>query len=196
MTKAQFRSELCKKLAGFPQKEVEERLRFYIEMIDDRMEEGFSEENAVAAVGSTDHIAAQIAADLSASPAPIPEENTAPAKRCRKVWQIVLLALGSPLWLSLLIAAAAVAFSLYVSAWAVVVFFWAVFGSSAACAPAGLISGIVFIAHGNLYSGLFMIAAGLICAGLAILLLLGCKAMTKELVLLTKRAIKRKEKAQ
>lgn len=195
MTKAQFLDELCKNLAGFPPKEAEERLRFYTEMIDDRMEEGFSEEDAVAAAGSADDITAQIAADLSASPAPIPEEKTAPAKRRRKAWQIVLLALGSPLWLSLLIAAAAVAFCLYVSAWAVVVSFWAAFGSVVACIPAAFISGIVFIAQGNLYSGLFMIAAGFVCAGLAILLFFGCKALSKGTCLLTKKVFQRKEMA-
>ena len=195
MDKTQFLVALCDKLAHLPQREVEERLRFYMEMIDDRMEEGFSEKDAVAAVGSIDDIATQVAADLSASPAPIPEEKTAPAKRRRKAWQIVLLALGSPLWLSLLIAAAAVAFSLYVSAWAVVVSFWAAFGSVVACIPAAFISGIVFIAQGNLYSGLFMIAAGFVCAGLAILLFFGCKALSKGTCLLTKKVFQRKEKA-
>ena len=195
MDKTQFLVALCDKLAHLPQREVEERLRFYMEMIDDRMEEGFSEKDAVAAVGSIDDIATQVAEDLSPSPAPVAEEKSAPKKRQRKTWQIVLLVLGSPLWLALLIAAFAVVFSLYISLWAVIVSFWAAFGSVVACIPAAFISGIVFIAQGNLYSGLFMIAAGFACAGLAILLFFGCKALSKGTCLLTKKVFQRKEKS-
>ena len=64
MTKLQFLLALHDKLASLPQKEVEERLNFYSEMIEDRMEDGLSEEQAVAAVGATDEIAAQIAAEI------------------------------------------------------------------------------------------------------------------------------------
>ena len=51
MTKLQFLLALHDKLAGLPQNEVEERLNFYSEMIEDRMEEGLSEEEAVLAAG-------------------------------------------------------------------------------------------------------------------------------------------------
>ena len=64
MTKLQFLLALHDKLAGLPRNEVEERLNFYSEMIEDRMEDGLSEEEAVAAVGSIDEIAEQITADI------------------------------------------------------------------------------------------------------------------------------------
>ena len=44
MTKINFILLLSEKLKNLPEKEVEERLSFYSEMIEDRMEEGFSEE--------------------------------------------------------------------------------------------------------------------------------------------------------
>ena len=50
MTKAEFLSVFKKKLSALPRKEREEGLSFYTEMIDDRMEEGLSEEEAVAEV--------------------------------------------------------------------------------------------------------------------------------------------------
>ena len=60
MTKTEFVLELTSKLSLLPWEEVEDRISFYVEMIDDRMEDGLSEEEAVAAVGSVDEIAAQI----------------------------------------------------------------------------------------------------------------------------------------
>ena len=63
MTKMVFLLRLQAQLQGLPPQEVEERLHFYGEMIDDRMEEGVSEEEAVAAVGSVEEIVQQILAD-------------------------------------------------------------------------------------------------------------------------------------
>ena len=64
MNKREFLARLRKELSGLPQSDREERLAFYSEMIDDRMEEGLSEEDAVSAVGSVEEIAAQIVADF------------------------------------------------------------------------------------------------------------------------------------
>lgn len=186
MTKLEFLMSLHDKLSCLPPEDADERLRFYGEMIDDRMEEGLLEEDAVAAVGSVENIATQIISDNSPSLA-------ATAKRRRKweLWEILLMVLGSPLWLSLLIAGFAVVFSVYVSLWAVIVSFWAVFASLIACAFAGIIMGIVFICAIHRYGGVAMIGAGIVCAGLSILLFFGCDAVTKGTLSLTKRFVKK-----
>jgi uncharacterized membrane protein len=49
MGKQEFLTRLGKALSGLPREDIEERLNFYSEMIEDRMEEGLSEEEAVAA---------------------------------------------------------------------------------------------------------------------------------------------------
>ena len=59
MRKQEFLAKLRKGLSGLPQDDIEERLIFYSEMIEDRKEEGLSEEEAVAAIGSVDEIVAQ-----------------------------------------------------------------------------------------------------------------------------------------
>ena len=64
MTKLEFALELTGPLSFLPWEETEERVNFYSEMIDDRMEEGFSEEEAVAQIGSVEEIAAQIVKSL------------------------------------------------------------------------------------------------------------------------------------
>ena len=184
MHKQEFLAQLQKRLSGLPQSDIEERLTFYSEMIEDRMEEGFSEEEAVSAAGSVDEIAAQAVEDTPF--AKIARERMK-SKRRLKAWEIVLLVLGSPIWLSLGIAAAAVIFSLYISLWAVMISLWAVFVSLVAGGLGGIAAGIGFICRGNVLSGLAVIAAGLVCAGLSIFMFHGCRAATKGILICTKK---------
>ncbi|MBQ6847987.1 MAG: DUF1700 domain-containing protein [Clostridia bacterium] len=184
MNKQEFLECLRKGLSGLPQEDIEERLTFYSEMIDDRMEEGITEEDAVSRIGSVDTIVSQIKAD-------IPLAKLVRGKRTLKkhvrTWEIVLLVLGSPIWLSLLIAALAVILSLYVSLWAVVISLWAVFVSLIGCAFGGVVAGIIIACSGNALSGIAMLAAGIVCGGLSIFMFYGCKAATKGILLLTKK---------
>lgn len=184
MTKLKFLLSLHEKLAGLPQEEVEERLNFYNEMIDDRVEEGLTEEEAVAAIGSVDEIVAQIIGDIPLTK--IAAEKIKP-KRQLKSWEILLLVLGSPVWFSVLVAAAAVVFALYASLWAVIVSLWAVFASAVCCAVGVFVGGIGLILAGHGLSGIAMIGMGFICAGLSVFLYYGCKAATEGTVALTKK---------
>lgn len=184
MSKQEFLAQLRKGLSGLPQDDIEERLTFYSEMIEDRIEEGLSEEEAVSAVGSVDEIVAQVVADIPL--AKIAKERIRPKRRLSS-GEIVLLALGSPIWLSLSIAAFAVILSLYISLWAVIISLWAVFGSLLCCAFGGMVAGIVFACNGNVLTGIAMLAAGFVCAGLSIFMFYGCKAATKGILILTKK---------
>lgn len=184
MTKQEFIASLRQGLAGLPQRELEEHLGFYSEMIDDRIEEGHTEEEAVADLGAVENIAAQIIAEIPF--ARIARERIRP-KRALKAWELVLLALGAPIWLSLLIAVATVILSIYVVLWSAIASLWAVFASFAACALGGAAGGLVLMIGVNGYTGILLLAAGIVCAGCAILLLFGCKAMTKMMIPFTKK---------
>lgn len=184
MRKQEFLARLRRCLAGLPQGDIEERVSFYSEMIDDRMEEGCSEEDAIRQIGSVDEVAAQIVADVLLAER---AEETATPKRRLKAWEIVLLALGSPVWLSLLIAAFAVVLSLYISLWAVIVSLWAAFGALIGCALGGVVAGIGFVCGGHSLAGVAMLAAGMVCAGFSIFTFYGCRAATEGAVLLTKK---------
>lgn len=184
MNKQDFLAQLRKELSGLPKEDAEERLTFYSEMLDDRIEEGLSEEEAVSAVGSVDEIVAQTIADIPL--AKIARERLKPNRRL-KVYEIVLLALGSPLWLSLGIAAAAVLLALYVSLWSVLVALWTIGGALAVCAVGSVPTCIVFVAGGSSASGAALLSAGMVCAGLAIFMVYGCKTATKGTILWTKR---------
>ena len=184
MNKQDFIASLRASLSGLPKQDVEDRLNFYSEMIDDRIEEGLTEQEAVSAIGSVETVSSQIIADIPLSK--IAKEKIKP-KRGLRAWEILLLALGSPIWLSLLIAAFAVVFSLYVFVWSVIISLWAVFASLVVCAAGGIIAGIVFIVVGNVLTGVCMIGTALVCAGLSIFSFFGCKAATKGLLWLTKK---------
>ena len=183
MNKQEFLARLREGLGGLPQNDVEERLAFYDEMIEDRMEEGLSECEAVASIGSVDEIISQIVADVPLSK--IVKEKIKPARQL-KVWEILLLVLGSPIWLSLVIAAVAVIVSLYASLWAVVISLWAVFASLAASFVGCLLACFVFLAGGNATAGVATLAAGLVCAGLSIFAFYGCFGITRGIGICTK----------
>ncbi len=184
MNKREFLGELRKGLAGLPPKDIEERVIFYSEMIDDRMEEGLSEIEAVGEIGPVSAVIAQILADTPLTK--LVKEKVKPG-RGLKAWEIVLLVLGSPIWLSLLITAFAVILAVYVVIWSAVITLWSVEAALAACSLGGVVSAAVFALFGNGLTGLAMLGAGIFCAGLSVFLFFGCKAITEGLLLLTKK---------
>jgi uncharacterized membrane protein len=132
------------------------------------MEEGMSEEEAVNAIGTPDEVAAQIFAET---------QMNAPDKHSRslRTWEIVLLILGSPLWLSLLIALFAVILAvlvvglvLYVSVWAVIFSLWAVWLALGLTAVVGIPASVVVLLTGKPGVGLFLLGSGLVLASLTV----------------------------
>ena len=133
MNKSDFLSELRRGLGCLPEEDIEKSVDFYAEMIDDKMEEGLTEEEAVAEAGCVDEISAQIIAEIPLTR--LVKARVKP-KRALKAWEIVLIAAGSPVWLSLLVAAAVTVVSVYASLWAVIVSLYAVvlsFGALCRC---------------------------------------------------------------
>lgn len=188
MSKQDFLENLRKGLSGLPREDIEERLMFYSEMIDDRMEEGLPEEDAVSEIGSADEIISQTISDTSITK--IAKERIKSKRRLR-VWETVLLVLGSPIWLSLMIAAFAVVLSLYIVLWSVVISLWSVFVSLAACSVCGIVAGIAFSIHSNALTGIAMLGAAMVCAGLSVFAFLGCTTATKGILILTKKLANR-----
>ena len=183
MNKTDFLTELKIALNGLPEDDVEERLAFYAEMIDDRMEEGMTESQAVEGVGSVKEIVLQIVADIPLKKLVKTKFN---AKRTTSAKEIVLIAAGFPLWFSLLAAVAAVAFSLYAALWAIVVSLWAAAVSLVAGGAGGVALAGVYAVTGRIVPALAVLGAGLVLAGISIFAVYGCSALTKGVVKLTK----------
>ncbi|MBO5967780.1 MAG: DUF1700 domain-containing protein [Clostridia bacterium] len=183
MNKEQFLIELASALAGLPEEDIEKSLEFYSEMIDDRIEEGLTEEESVAEIGSIDEIRAQIIKD---TPLPkIIKEKVKP-KRSFRGWEIAVMIIGFPLWFPLLIAAAAVIFSVYVTLWSLIIVLFAVEACFVACAFAGIVATPLFFVMGNTPSALFLLGGGLFFAGLSVLWIFVCKWGVRGIIWLTR----------
>ena len=183
MLKEEFLCRLQKALAGLPREEIDERMSFYGEMLDDRMEEGCPEEEAVAALGSPEDAAAAIIAE---TPLPkIVRERLRPKKK-RSAWEITLLLLGAPLWLPLLAAAVTVLIAVYAALWACLLALWACDVALILAMPGGIAAGILAWGKGFLPGGLALIAGGLVCGGLSIFLFFGCVAASKAVIRLAR----------
>lgn len=182
MNKQEFLKKLQQQLQGLPAADQQRSLDYYREMIDDRMEDGLSEEEAVAAVGTAEEVARSILAETPTIPLQTP-------KRHLRWWEILLLVLGSPIWASLLIAVLAVIFSVWISLWSVVISLYATAVALAASAVGCIFGSFFMIGDG---AGILMAAFGaaFVCAGLSILLFILSNLASKGMVKLTKLTLK------
>ena len=101
--------------------------------------------------------------------------------------KILLILLGSPLWLPLLISLAAVIFSVIVSLWAVVVSLWAGFVAAVVGAPASVVIGVLNIIDGSGAYGSAIAALGIGFAIAALILFYVSLYATKGIYALTRK---------
>ena len=168
MNKAEYLDTLCKKLDGLPKEDIEHAVSYYAEMIDDRIEDGMGEIEAVADIVSPEVAAAET---LRAIPLHKLLMARVKPKRALRAWEIVFLVLGSPIWLSLLIAAVAVVFSIYAVLWSVIAVLFAVELSFAAAGLAAIVLCFGYFAspyHDGIAEGLAVFGMGLVSAGFVI----------------------------
>ncbi len=174
MNKARFLKALRSSLARLKKDELRRTLEYYAELIDDRVDAGESEADVIASLGSTEKISYQILADAAE------EGNLRPTARPLNT---VLLIIGSPLWLSLALAAFVVILAIFVSVWSVVISF-------IATDFALVVSGIALIVggslSGNLNSALFIIGCGCVSTAIGIALFYPIKLLTELCVRLVK----------
>ena len=187
MNKQEFLLALRGALADLPEEDVRGSLDYYAEIIDDRMEEGAAEADAVASLGPVVEVAGQIMLDMPLTK--LVKARVKPKRRLR-AWEIVLIAAGSPVWFPILIALAAVAVALYAVLWSLVISLYATDVALAAGLPAGIGGGVGLCLAGNPGVALLLMGAGLMCGGLSIFLFFGCKAATVGTVRLTKEMLR------
>lgn len=178
MNKQDFLSKLRSALSGLPKDEVDERLTFYEEMIDDRMEDSVSEEEAVAAAGDVDSIAKKALSEVPM--AKIVKERMTP-KRDWQPWEIILLVLGFPLWFPLLVAAGVLVLALYVVILSLDLSLWAGEISLWGSAIGGVVLALIYAVKGFALPALAMLGVALISAGASIFWFYLCIAATKGL---------------
>ena len=113
MNKIEFLAAVSAKLTGLLPEEIKGHINFLSEMIDDRVEEGLTEAEAVKAMGEPDQVASAILSDAPNGAAPIAKATPRKKKRIR--CRSVLLAITSPIWASLLLAVVVTLFSIIVA---------------------------------------------------------------------------------
>ena len=175
MRKEEFLNELRKKLAGLPKDDVDSRVEFYSEMIDDRIEEGKSEQEAIAEIGNVDDIVNDIAKDTPF--VKLVKEKVKP-KRALQTWEIVLLVLGFPLWFPLAVTGLSLCLVGYFLIWVFDLVACAVELALGASGIGGLV--VFFASLGNAGStNMMALGIGLIGFGGAFIFYWVCVAMTK-----------------
>lgn len=184
MKKQEFLSSLRSKLQGLPPSDIDERISFYSEMIDDRMDEGKSEEEAVAEIGSVDDVVMDIAKDTPL--VKLVKEKMKPKRRVRP-WEIVLLVLGFPLWFPLLITFFVLVLVFWIVIWVLAIVTYVLEAAFAATSVAGVVAFAAYFLNGQ--TNYTALGASVMCAGAAILMVFGCIGATKGCIALTKSII-------
>lgn len=167
MNKNDFIAELRKELSGLPDSDIQRSIDFYTEMIEDKIEDGMTEENAVSELETPAEIAKKVLSETSISK--LVKAKLKPSREL-KGWEIALLVLGTPLWLPLIIAFAAVLLSVYAVIWSVIISLYCIDLSFAVCVLGGTAQGIIFAFGGNVVSSVFYFGASIACFGIAVLL--------------------------
>ena len=181
MTKQEFLDALRKYLTGLPQDEIEERISFYSEMIDDEVADGKSEEEVIEQIGSIDDVVMEIAGGIPL--VKLVKEKIKP-KRKLKAWEIVLLILGFPLWFPLLLTGLVLALVFYLLIWILVIVSYAVEASLIVASVGSLVVFIASMAGGQF--NLISLGVSIMCAGGAALFLFVCYWATKGTLKFTK----------
>jgi len=180
MTKNEFLEELRSKLVGLPKEDVDERICFYEEMINDRMDEGKSEEEAVADIGTVDEVIRQIAKD---TPLVSLVKHKIKPKRRLAGWEIALIAGTSPFWFPFAIVAIVLLFVGFILMWTGAIVVYATEVSLIAAAFMSLVSFFLGVFDGGgITANITYLGMAGMCFGGAIGLGFGCYGVTKGMV--------------
>lgn len=186
MNKEVFLSELRKKLSGLPQSDIDERISFYAEMIDDRIEDGMTEEAAIEQIGTVDKVVETIMTEYPLSK--LVKAKVKPEKKM-PVWGIILLILGFPVWFPLLVSFVSVIGSLYLTLWCIVITLYSVDLAFAVGSIACLIAMVTGFVSGEAMFGIAAFGCALVLGALAVLLFIGSNYTVKGVVWLTKKML-------
>ena len=172
MKKLEFINELGTQLHAMPPEEVRPLLDYYMEIVADRMEDGMTEEDAIASLGPIPELAEKILAEQpQLEPPSIPAPTAAPAPTKKRRWSgnaIALAILLSPLWLTLFFVLLGVEIALWATLAALVVSAVSMILGGILGAPLSLIPAFDPV---SITARLFVFGCCLVCAGIGCLLL-------------------------
>ena len=145
-------------------------------MIDDYIESGYSQDAAVAKMGSVNDVAAQILANAQSTVYEAPYEQ----KRKKRGWVTLLLILGFPLWLPLLVAGFSILLTLaIVIATLAMVVPWSLVISFGASAIGLLLATAIVLTGEGIAAAVLVLGTALVLAALCIFCLWAGLHLTK-----------------
>jgi uncharacterized membrane protein len=165
MNKEQFLSAVCEKYKNASALERSRAVDYYAEMIDDRIEDGMSEEQAVAAMGDI----AEFAGDF----------DEAFAKKPMSRARLAVVAALSPISIILLISFWSIIWALVIAFYAVIVVLY----TGVICASA---LAFRYFTTLTVYEGLLFLGGAFICLGFAVFFCALARFVNKGAVRLTK----------
>ena len=184
MNKQEYLAQLRAALACLPEGEIEESVAFYTEMIDDRVADGLTEEEATAQLDDPKAAARAIIADL-----PVVPRTVVRTKQRNRALYWTLVILGSPLWLTLLLAAGMLVLAGLLTIWCLILGLWLLAAGLLAGGPLGIGMCLWALAVGQPAYGVFELGSGLLCFGLGLFCLHGAVAASKTLMQVSRQWI-------
>ncbi len=211
MDREAYRRRLAELLDALPEGDQEEAVAFYMEAIIDRMDEGIEESEAVGQVATPEEAATEImrnwglrgeslwsVEETVSAPGPQPDaSNDREDGPCRRFWdrlrhgkltalEWVALVVTSPLWLSLVVAAASIALSLaivalalYLCLWILIGCVWIIGAALVVAAPCVLLYVVWGLQIGSYPYGLVNLGYGLFGFGAGMWVLRGALRITQ-----------------
>lgn len=177
MTRDEFLNRLGELLACLSADQVKETQEFYAEAIADRMEDGMTEAEAVAAMGTLGEVAEATLDELPAVPRAIARTKR---KSTALLWALAIV--GSPVWIPLLLAFVAVAATVYICIWVLALCVWIVAAAfvAAAFGGAGVVLVLLFAVDGIIIGHVpyVLTSMGMGFASIGVALLVGAGAWT------------------
>lgn len=176
MNKKEFLDRLRNSLTQLGKDETDKTILYYGEIIDDKTEEGMTEEEAVASLGPVQDIADSILKDL-----PMSALIKTKAKTENTALIIILAIAGLPIW----IAVICLIFAFYVLLWSLIVTLYAITFSLFLASVGSAAGGVISCIFTSVPVGICAIGAAFVLLGFALLLTIACIASTKGVIRLT-----------
>lgn len=185
MNKAEFLHALDQRLTSLAESDRKRSVNYFAEIIDDRVEEGMGEEEAVAGLESIDDIVERILAEKEDAETE-QAVQVQPKSRRFPLWlTILLLVLGSPVWVPLFLTVISVAATFYICLW---IALSCVYLAAVSLVIGGIAGFLVVVPTAVSYgvpSAVFLAGSAFGCIGLGILLFFPATWFAKWVVKLT-----------
>jgi len=179
VNKTEFLNALKNKISTLPQYEIDKFINYYSEILDDKIEDGMTEEEAVAGLEDVTKIAEKIMYEM-----PLPVLIKSRFNIDQTVITVLIIVFGFPIWFPLLMASLGILFGIYMAILGVIIACYAVvFGLGVGGIASTVASIYAFTLSPT--TGLVALGGGLICIALSIFAVFPAMTVTKAMCKLT-----------